>query len=624
MEDLIPTYLCLIVAFFLLGNTRFVRFFRQLITPAALCLIIYRVVIHFRAEYSASSVDTLSFYNILITGVDFALKKCSKPVKAIIGDVLGLLIIGSFLNIVQSIAFLKFSVVKKQFLDSAYGLSRHIPAVKALLVKEQKKIEESFEKDLKTKSRDIGTKYAMKADGPPNSYSTLPLQGVPADNILSLMGAVTKEEDVIWQTGKVSGAIYHGEKGHLDLLNKAFSLYSISNPLHPDIWPSGMKFESEIIAMTASLVGLDDEMTANVCGCTTSGGTESIILAIKAHRDYYRQKHGIENPELVCCVSAHAAVDKACDLMGIRLIKVPMDVDTCRIDLNAVKRAISSNTIMLYSSAPSFPQGVIDPIRAMGELAVNHGIGLHVDCCLGGFILPFAKKLGYSIPDFDFHVPGVSSMSLDTHKYGYALKGTSVLLYSNKELRQAQYFCYADWTGGLYTTPTLAGSRSGGLIAQTWASLVSVGEDGFMKNTKAIMDTTVMIKRGVQCIPGLKLVGSCEAMIVCFTGTVPPKAIGQKTESKKINVYTVADCMAKKGWSLNPLQNPACVHICCTLRHVGREQPFLDDLRASVEEIISSPNKAEGNAAIYGMTSSLPPGPVNDLLKIYNDVIFKL
>lgn len=321
-----------------------------------------------------------------------------------------------------------------------------------------------------------------------------------------------------------------------------------------------------------------------------------------------------------------------------------------------------------------------------------------MDCCLGGFVLPFAKKLGYPVPPFDFSVPGVTSMSLDTHKYGYALKGTSVLLYAHRGLRHAQYFCYADWTGGLYTTPTIAGSRSGGLIAQTWASLVSVGEDGFLRNTKDIWETVRGIAEGVRRIAGLRLLGggasdgTPDAMIVCFaaapvtavvnerlsgaageggangsapssptksthtsptkpatptkptTPTTPATPSGLESDvlttsvTVTVNIYAVSDAMSKKGWSLNPLQHPPCVHLCCTLRHVGRGEAFLADLKTCVSEVIAAAaaaeaahstgaqgkKKEEGNAAIYGMASSLPPGPVNDLLRTYNDVIFKV
>ena len=203
-------------------------------------------------------------------------------------------------------------------------------------------------------------------------------------------------------------------------------------------------------------------------------------------------------------------------------------------------------------------------------------------------------------------------MSLDTHKYGYALKGTSVVLYRTRELRQSQYFCYADWTGGLYTTPTIAGSRSGGLIAQCWASLMAIGEQGYLNHTKEILLTKEKIATGIRAIPGLSILGGAEAMIVCFVGV------------DGINVYSVADRMSKKGWSLNSHQHPPSVHICCTVLHVQREDELLKDLADSVHEVRENPNAKGGNAAIYGMTSSLPAGPVNELLKIYNDVVLKL
>lgn len=204
-------------------------------------------------------------------------------------------------------------------------------------------------------------------------------------------------------------------------------------------------------------------------------------------------------------------------------------------------------------------------------------------------------------------------MSLDTHKYGYALKGSSVLLFRDRELRHAQYFCYADWTGGMYTTPTVAGSRSGGIIAQTWASLMTLGHEGYTKHAKEIMDTCHLIAKGVKNIDGVKLLGDVDAFIICLGG------------DKDVNIYSVADKMHHKGWSLNSLQNPPCIHLCCTVAHVGHHTEFLQDLEVSVKEVKSDPNAGKsGNAAIYGMTSALPAGPVNELLKVYNDVVLKI
>jgi sphinganine-1-phosphate aldolase len=204
-------------------------------------------------------------------------------------------------------------------------------------------------------------------------------------------------------------------------------------------------------------------------------------------------------------------------------------------------------------------------------------------------------------------------MSLDTHKYGYALKGTSVVLYRTKELRHSQYFCYADWTGGMYTTPTVAGSRSGGLIAQCWASLMLNGEDGYLQATAGIIGVVKEISVGIKDIEGVSVVGGePQAMIVCFRA------------DKGLNVYSIGDKMSARGWHINPLQNPACVHICVTVHHIGKAAGFLKDLRESVAEVTNSKGDLHGVAAIYGSTVGLPPGPVNELLKVYNDVVLKV
>jgi sphinganine-1-phosphate aldolase len=590
-KEYVPLFSILFVFLF---NKSHRLFSAKNLAPIVVGTIVYRAL-------SDESEDLLSTVNKIFAGglPPFY----SKMISFLIGDLFGITLCLGVLTIVYAVIWdvthPKLSRTKQMIVAQAFNLVKDLGFVKKMLEKEQTKLEEDFEKDLKVKSRAIG-----------EMNKSLPAVGMAKSAILKLMKDATATENVKWESGRISGAVYHGKHDHINLLNEAFGLYSIANPLHPDIWPSVMKFESEIISMTKSLVdgGLD-----TVCGCTTSGGTESIILAIKAHRDYYREHHGIHNPEMIVATSAHAAVDKACDLMNIRLIKLEPDPVTFRMNLPLLMRSITPNTIMMYASAPSYPHGAIDPITEMSKIAVDNGIGLHVDCCLGGFVLPFAKRLGYNIPDFDFGLPGVTSMSLDTHKYGYALKGASVCLYRTKELRHSQYFCYADWTGGMYTTPTIAGSRSGGLIAQCWASMMALGDESYLQHTREIMDVCRSIAEGVKNIPGLRLLGDSEAMIVCFDGT-----------DEKTNVYKVADQMSSRGWSLNSLQNPPCVHICCTVTHVGKDKEFLADLLASAEYVQNNPNIKGGNAAIYGMTSALPSGPVNELLKVYNDVVLKV
>lgn len=240
----------------------------------------------------------------------------------------------------------------------------------------------------------------------------------------------SKDENKKWEEGLVSGAVYGGEAPHNEILNKVYSLYSLSNPLHPDIWPKVNQCEAEVIAMTANLLNGGDQ---NVVGTMTSGGTESIIMAVRAHLEYYGNKRGIEYPCIISSTTAHAGLNKGCEMFGISLIQIDCgDKDGYVLKAAKVRKCMTSNVIMIYSSAPCFPQGVIDPIEELSDLALEYDVGLHVDACLGGFVLPFAKMLNYEIPNFDFGCAGVTSMSADTHKYGYASKGTSVVLYRNK------------------------------------------------------------------------------------------------------------------------------------------------------------------------------------------------
>jgi sphinganine-1-phosphate aldolase len=411
-------------------------------------------------------------------------------------------------------------------------------------------------------------------------------------------------ENAKWENGMVSGAVYSGEKNLTDLSNIVYSLYSLSNPLHPDIWPTVCQCEAEIISMTAGLVNGGDE---NVVGSTTSGGTESIILAVRAHLEFYGRKRGIRKPEIICCTTAHAALNKACQMFHIRQVQVPCDKESFVLNPYEVGKLVSSNTIMIYSSAPSFPQGVIDPIDDLSYLAQMFDVGLHVDACLGGFVLPFANQMGFDIPRFDFTCPGVTSMSIDTHKYGYATKGTSVVLYRNKALRHCQYFNFPKWPGGLYSTPTIAGSRSGALIVSAWASMVTIGQNGYQRRVKLILESAKEIAQALEKIPGLKVLGDTPAMIVCFG-------------SDDFDIYEVADLMTQEGWSLNSLQDPSCIHLCLTIQTSLHKEKFITDLLNAVKIVQQSDgNKKSGNAAIYGMAGSMPSGPINELLSLYTD-----
>ena len=443
------------------------------------------------------------------------------------------------------------------------------------------------------------------------SHNKLPESGIDQNEILDEIKKITNLEEKRWKEGLVSGAVYHGDSEHIDFLNEVYALQSQSNPLHSDLFPSASKFESEIVSMTAQMLGAD-KTDDEVCGVVTSGGTESILLAMKTYRDRGREVNGIRRPNIVIPVTAHAAFDKAGEYFKIKVKRIPAD-EKFQADLNAVGKAANGNTICIVGSAPNFPHGIVDPNEEMSEIARQRGICFHVDACLGGFVLPWAEKLGYPVNPFDFRLPGVTSISADTHKFGYAAKGTSVILYRTPELRRYQYYTISDWPGGLYFSPTFAGSRSGALSAACWASMLSMGEDGYLESVKKIMDTAEIIKRGIREISELKLMGD-PLWVIAF-------------ESKELDIYQVMDQMTHKGWNLNGLHKPSCIHICITLRHTkaGVAERFLSDLKEAVDYVKVNPTESGGMAPVYGMASSLPfRGVIKDLLKKYLDMYYKV
>jgi sphinganine-1-phosphate aldolase len=441
-----------------------------------------------------------------------------------------------------------------------------------------------------------------------STFAKLPEVGRSKEEILREMEALRTLEQDLWKDGFVSGAVYHGDQEHIAFLNRIYALNSQSNPLHADVWPSATKFEAEIVAMTAEMLGGAGQ---DVCGTVSSGGTESILLAMKTYRDRARQEKGITKPEMVVPITAHAAFDKASQYFNIKMVHIPVN-EFLRADVVAASKAITRNTIVLVGSAPTFPHGMIDPIEELSELARERGIGFHTDACLGGFVLPWAEKLGYPVPPFDFRLPGVTSMSADTHKYGYAAKGTSVVLYRGQSLRRYQYYTATDWPGGLYFSPTFAGSRSGALSAACWAAMVSIGAEGYMAATEKILKTAEAIKQGILNITELRLLGD-SLFVIAFA-------------SDSLDIYKVLEAMSHKGWSLNGLHKPACVHLCVTLRQAqpGVADRFLQDLQEAVEHVKANPQEKGSMAPVYGMAATIPlRGVVSDMLKRYLDLIYK-
>jgi len=439
----------------------------------------------------------------------------------------------------------------------------------------------------------FGNLYPYK--GRFEAYSQIPPRGRTPEDILKELKTIADEENKAWETGLVSGTMYHGGMEHYAFLNQVFSLFSYINLLQRDLCPSGTKFESEIIAMVAHLLHGEAVKDFNpgddVCGTITSGGTESIFNGVFIHREWAREEKGIVEPEMVVPATIHPAFHKAGHYLGVRVIPVPVNGDF-EADVEAMRAKITPNTIALAGSAGNYPYGVIDPLDKLSDLALEHKVGLHVDGCLGGFILPWIEKLGYEIPPFDFRLPGVTTMSCDTHKYGYALKGTSTLLARNHKLLRYQFFSMGDFPGGLYVSPTIQGSRSAGLSAATWAAMVFIGEEGYMEAAQRIMDTADRIRQGIAGIPELKIAGKSSFVI----GVV----------SDVVDMYHVNDYLITKGWRMNGCQNPPGFHFCITLRNTlpGVAEAYIRDLRAAVEYARHPAQPFPTSGALYGLASA--------------------
>lgn len=434
----------------------------------------------------------------------------------------------------------------------------------------------------------------------------IPEQGMPRSQLLAMVAEIAAREDAPARTGKISGSLYHGGEDHFAFLSEVYRLFSHMNVLQRDMYPSATKFEGEIISMALGLLGGDAAQGEGdaPCGVVTFGGSESLFEVLLVYRERGRER-GIAEPEVVMPVTAHVGFDKAAHYLGVKLVHVPIGGDFA-VDVAAVADAIGPHTVALVGSAGTYPHGVIDPLEALSELALENGLGLHVDGCLGGFILPWAERLGRDLPAWDFRLPGVTSISADTHKYGYAPKGTGVLLYRNPELRRRQYFVYTDWPGGVYASPGIAGSRSGGLIAATWAALVSLGERGYLELAEPILDTAAKLRAIVEAIPELCTLGSSPFMV----------AFG----SDELDIWHVNDALRDRGWRLNGCQHPAGMHFCVTRPNTapGVAEAFADDLRAAVDYAKDPPDSPPRSGALYGASGAGSPAP-GDLLTAYLD-----
>jgi len=418
----------------------------------------------------------------------------------------------------------------------------------------------------------------------------LPENGISEKDILKQMEEI-REDDINWKDGKVWSLVYQASEKHTEMLKKASTMFFSKNALSPMAFPSLKKFETEVISMAVDLFRGDNRC----CGSMTSGGTESLLMAVKTYRDWAREKFPhIKEPEMVVPSSAHPSFDKAADYFSVKIVKVPVNKKTHRADVKAMENAITENTILMVGSACDFPRGVVDPITELASIAKERGIGMHVDACLGGFMLPFVKKLGNSVPDFDFSVPGVTSVSADVHKYGYGAKGASTIMYRRERVWKHQFSVYTDWSGGIYISPSMRGTRPGGPIAAAWASMKALGDDGYLELAKIVMTATKELIDGINQIPDLYIIGDPVMSVFSFT-------------SDSVDIYNLGDLMDKKGWHLDRIQFPNALHMMVNPHHASIVDTFLKDLKEAVKDIKEHPEaSSDGDAAIYVMVASLP------------------
>lgn len=452
-------------------------------------------------------------------------------------------------------------------------------------------------------------------------FTSLPKDGWGIDKVRDELQKLADMKHTRWEEGRVSGAVYHGGADLSKLQTEAYGMFTVSNPLHPDVFPAVRKMEAEVVAMVLSMFNAPE----GSAGVSTSGGTESILMACLSARNKAYKERGVKEPEMILPDTAHAAFIKAGSYFGIKVHIVKCPAPHYKVHIPSVARLINSNTILLVGSAPNYPHGIIDDISALSRLAHKKKVLLHVDCCLGSFLMPCLAKAGFEVDPFDFRLKGVTSISCDTHKYGFAPKGNSTLLYRSDKIREYQYFIVPDWPGGVYPSPSIAGSRPGALIAGAWASMMMQGESGYVDACHKIVGCAKRIEDAIRTEDGLKedlrIIGKPLVSVVAFT-------------SSTIDIYGVADVMSTKGWHLNALQNPPGIHVAVTLPIVASVEDMLRDLKEAVKEVTEQELKArqegksnvhKGDAsALYGVAGSLPDKTiVRELAKNFLDTLYK-
>ncbi len=420
---------------------------------------------------------------------------------------------------------------------------------------------------------------------------TIPATGQPAAAILQ-EARDYGQHDADFRGGRTWSMVYWAGDEHHHLVEQAHDLYLAHNALNPMAFQGLKRMETEVVQMCAGLFHGPE----STVGTMTSGGTESLLLAVKAYRDRARSKWPwIRRPNLVAPRTIHPAFAKAGHLFGVKIRTVPVD-EHGRVDPKAIKKAIDRNTIAVAASAPQYVTGMVDPIPEIAAIARKKGLPMHVDACFGGFIQPWLERLGVAMPPWDFRVDGVTSVSADLHKYGYAAKGASVLLFRDMSYLRHQFFASTDWPGGIYISPGLPGTRPGGPIAAAWASLQGMGESGYLELAEQAWAAAEKLREGIAAIDGLRVLGEPMSTVVTWSNRDPA-----------VNVYAVADLLQAKGWSVDRQQHPASVHCTCNASNLPVIDTYLADLAEAVAHVRAHPELArEGDAAVYGLMARVP------------------
>lgn len=482
---------------------------------------------------------------------------------------------------------------RRTIIDFAVKTARKIPFIRAQINKELQKAKKGLDEDVNRNRND-------------KTYK-IPEKGLPEEVIRQKLAKWHARDHEFYKDKKISGCLYYkdDEKTH-KLAAEIAKDYLYQNPLHFDLFPAVAQMEAEVISMVKNLYNGDE----NACGILTSGGTESIMMSMLAYREWGRAR-GITEPEIVAPVTAHIAFGKAAFYYGMKVVWVPIDYKTGMVNVKKMKRAINSNTVCLVGSVPNYPYGTYDPIGALAGLAEKYGIGLHVDCCLGGFVVPFAEAAGVKLPIFDFRCKNVTTISVDPHKYGLAPKGVSVALFRNRDLRAGAIFSSSNWPGGIYATPTHAGSRGGGPSVGAWVAMMTTGIEGYKEKAVKIIQGTKRAIDQLREIKDLDIVGNPEIGVINFISKNP-----------KVSAFEIVDRLSKKGWHASTLQYPPGVHLSITSYNLGELDDFVAAVKACVNDILANPNSKKGSLAqLYGSAMTLPESIVDEGAKLIIDAI---